>query len=107
MKSMQKIGQIAKFHTQHKTPCTQTMTMRNGGGGKSSPAIETTTLTINQPRTMMKHPRTMNEAFHKTVEYGAAIEIHVAQHSTGDKIIRVLALIGAIVLALDVFVWRP
>jgi len=55
----------------------------------------------------MKHPRTMNEAFPKTVEYGAAIEIHVAQHSTGDKIIRVLALIGAIVLALDVFVWRP
>jgi hypothetical protein len=81
--------------------------MKNGGGGKSSPAIETTTQTINQPRTMMKHPRTMNEAFHKTVEYGAAIEIHVAQHSTGDKIIRVLALIGAIVLALDVFVWRP
>ena len=55
----------------------------------------------------MKHPRTMNEAFNKTVEYGAAIEIHVAQHSIGDKIIRVLALIGAIVLALDIFVWRP
>ena len=91
----------------HKTPCTQTMTMKNGGGGKSSPAIETTTQTINQPRTMMKYPRTSNEAFPKTVEYGAAIEIHVAQHSTGDKIIRVLALIGAIVLALDVFVWRP
>jgi len=56
---------------------------------------------------MMKHPRTLNEAFHKTVEYGAAIEIHVAKHSTGDKIIRVLALIGAIVVALDVFIWRP
>lgn len=55
----------------------------------------------------MKHPRTMNEAFHKTVEYGAAIEIHVAQHSTADKIIRVLALVGFIVLALDILVWRP
>ena len=101
MKSMQKIGQIAKFHTQHKTPCTQTMTMKNGGGDKSSPAKQTLTPTTNQ-RIKMKYPRTMNEAFPKTVEYGAAIE-----HSTGDKIIRVLALIGAIVLALDVFVWRP
>jgi len=81
--------------------------MKNGGGGKSSPAIETTTQTINQPRTMMKHPRTMNEAFHNTVEYGAAIEIHVAQISTADKIIRVLALVALIVLALDCFIWRP
>lgn len=104
---MLKIGQIAKFHTQHKTLCTQTTTMKNGGGGKSLPTTRTTTLTINQPRTMMKHPRTMNEAFHKTVEYGAAIEIHVAQHSTADKIIRVLALVALIVLCLDVFVWRP
>ena len=55
----------------------------------------------------MKHPRTMNEAFPKTVEYGAAIEIHVAQHSTADKIIRALALIALVVLALDVFIWRP
>jgi hypothetical protein len=54
-----------------------------------------------------KFPRTMNEAFPNSMENGACIEIHVAQHSTGDKIIRVLALIGAIVLALDVFVWRP
>jgi hypothetical protein len=55
----------------------------------------------------MKYPRTMNEAFPKTVEYGAAIEIHEPQLSTADKIIRVLALIGLIVLALDVFIWRP
>ena len=55
----------------------------------------------------MKHPRTMNEAFPHTMEYGAAIEIHVAQHSTGDKVIRVLALVGLIVLALDILVWRP
>ena len=80
--------------------------MKNGGGGKSSPAIQTTTPTTNQ-RMKMKHPRTMNEAFHKTVEYGAAIEIHVAKHSTGDKVIRVLALIALIVLCLDIFIWRP
>ena len=55
----------------------------------------------------MKYPRTMNEAFPHTVEYSAAIEIHVAQHSIGDKVIRVLALIALVVLALDVFIWRP
>ena len=55
----------------------------------------------------MKHPRTMNEAFPHTVEYGAAIEIHVAQHSTGDKIIRALALVALVVLCLDIFIWRP
>ena len=54
-----------------------------------------------------KFPRTMNEAFPNSMENGACIEIHVAQLSTGDKIIRVLALIGLIVLALDVFIWRP
>ena len=82
--------------------------MKNGGGVKSSPAIETTTQTINPHRMKkMKHPRTMNEAFPKTVEYGAAIEIHVAQHSTGDKVIRVLALVALVVLCLDIFIWRP
>jgi len=55
----------------------------------------------------MKHPRTMNEAFHNTLEYGAAIEIHVAHHTLAEKIIRVLALVGFIVLALDTLVWRP
>jgi len=81
--------------------------MKNGGGDKFSPAIQTSTLTINQPRTMMKHPRTMNEAFHKTIEYGCAIEIHAVRHSTGDKVIRVLALVALIVLCLDIFIWRP
>jgi hypothetical protein len=80
--------------------------MRNGGGGKSSPANQITTQTTNQ-RMKMKYPRTMNEAFPHTVEYGAAIEIHVAQHSIGDKVIRVLALIALIVLCLDIFIWRP
>ena len=55
----------------------------------------------------MKHPRTMNEAFPHTVEYGASIEIHVSQHSIGDKVIRALALVALIVLCLDIFIWRP
>ena len=80
--------------------------MKNGGGGKSSPAKQTTTPTTN-PRMKMKYPRTMNEAFPRTVEYGASIEIHVAQHSIGDKVIRALALVALIVLCLDIFIWRP
>jgi hypothetical protein len=83
------------------------MTMRNGGGGKSSPAKQITTQTTNQRMNKMKHPRTINEAFHKTIEYGCAIEIHAARHSTGDKIIRALALVALVVLCLDIFIWRP
>ena len=79
----------------------------NGAGGRYLPAAYTQ-MTNPQLRMMkMKYPRTMNEAFPHTVEYGAAIEIHVAQHSTADRIIRALALVALIVLALDVFIWRP
>ena len=81
--------------------------MKNGGGGKSSPAKQTTTPTPNQRMKKMKYPRTINEAFPKTVEYSAAIEIHIAQHSIGDKVIRVLALVALVVLCLDIFIWRP
>ena len=78
----------------------------NGAGGRYLPAAYTQ---MTNPHRMMKmkYPRTMNEAFHNTVEYGAAIEIHVAQLSTAEKIIRVLALVALIVVALDVFIWRP
>ena len=55
----------------------------------------------------MKHPRTMNEAFPHTVEYGASIEIHVAHVSTTDKIIMALAVCALVVLAFDLFIWRP
>ena len=79
--------------------------MKNGGGGKYSPAKQTLTQTTNQ-RIKMKYPRTMNEAFPHTVEYGASIEIHVAHISTTDKIIMALAVCALVVLALDLFVWR-
>jgi len=79
----------------------------NGAGGKYLPAAYTQMTNPQLRMTKMKYPRTMNEAFPHTVEYGAAIEIHVAQHSTGDKVIRVLALIALIVLCLDIFIWRP
>jgi hypothetical protein len=80
--------------------------MRNGGGGKSSPAKQTTTQTINQRMKKMKYPRTMNEAFPRTVEYSAAIEIHEPRMATTDKIIMVLAVCAVVVLVLDLFVWR-
>jgi hypothetical protein len=77
--------------------------MRNGGGGKSSPANQTTTQTINQ-RMKMKYPRTMNEAFPHTVEYSAAIE--KPRMAITDKIIMVLAVCAVVVLVLDLFIWR-
>ena len=79
--------------------------MKNGGGGKSSPAKQTLTPTTNQ-RIKMKYPRTMNEAFPHTVEYSAAIEIHEPRITTTDKIIMVLAVCAVVVLVLDLFVWR-
>jgi hypothetical protein len=79
----------------------------NGAGGRYLPAAYTQMTNPQLRMTKMKYPRTMNEAFPHTVEYGAAIEIHVAQHSTGDKVIRVLALAALVVLCLDIFIWRP
>jgi hypothetical protein len=81
--------------------------MKNGGGDKSSPANQITTQMTNQRMKKMKHPRTINEAFPHTMEYGCAIEIHAVRHSTGDKIIRALALVALVVLGLDIFIWRP
>ena len=54
-----------------------------------------------------KVPRTFNEAFPNSMENGACIEIHVAQLTLADKVVRVVSLIGLIVLALDCFIWRP
>jgi hypothetical protein len=52
----------------------------------------------------MKHPRTINEAFPRTVEYSAAIE--KPRMATTDKIIMVLAVCAVVVLVLDLFIWR-
>ena len=58
-------------------------------------------------RNRTKFPRTFNEAFPNSLENGACIEIHVAQLTLADKVVRVASLIGLIVLALDCFIWRP
>ena len=54
-----------------------------------------------------KFPRTFTEAFPNSMENGACIEIHVAQLTLADKVVRVVSLIALIVLALDCFIWRP
>jgi len=54
-----------------------------------------------------KFPRTFTEAFPNSLENGACIEIHVAQLTIGDKVVRVVSLIALIVIALDCFIWRP
>jgi hypothetical protein len=54
-----------------------------------------------------KFPRTFTEAFPNSLENGACIEIHVAQLTIADKVVRVVSLIALIVLALDCFIWRP
>jgi hypothetical protein len=56
---------------------------------------------------MKRYPRTINEAFPQTMEYGACIEIQVPKLTPADKLIRVIALIGLIVLLCDLFIWRP
>jgi len=54
-----------------------------------------------------KFPRTFTEAFPNSMENGACIEIHVAQLTLADKVVRVVSLIALIVIALDCFIWRP
>ena len=54
-----------------------------------------------------KFPRTFTEAFPNSLDNGACIEIHVAQLTIGDKVVRVVSLLALIVIALDCFIWRP
>lgn len=58
-------------------------------------------------RNRTKFPRTFTEAFPNSMENGACIEIHVARLTLADKVARVVSLIGFIVLALDLLIWRP
>ena len=55
--------------------------------------------------TERKFPRTMNEAFQNTVEYGAAIEIPVKQLNLVDKVMIAVSVAALVVVALDVFFW--
>ena len=66
----------------------------------------TTRKTIMENETTRKFPRTFTEAFPNSLENGAAIEIHVQQCSTAEKIIRIISLIALVVVSLDCLVWR-
>ena len=52
-----------------------------------------------------KFPRTMNEAFQNTVEYGAAIAIPVKQLNLVDKVMIAVSIVAFAVVILDLFVW--
>jgi hypothetical protein len=78
----------------------------NGAGGRYLPAAYTQMTNPQLRMTKMKYPRTMNEAFPHTVEYGAAIEICQPRMANTDKIIMALAVCALVVLVLDLFVWR-
>lgn len=52
-----------------------------------------------------KFPRSMNEAFQNTVEYGAAIEIQVKQFNLVDKVMIAVSIVAFAVVILDLFVW--
>jgi hypothetical protein len=56
--------------------------------------------------TTRKFPRTLKEAF-PSHENACAIEIFPAKVTKADKAMRVLFLVALIVLALDLFIWRP
>ena len=56
--------------------------------------------------TERKYPRTMQEAFPNTVEYGAAIEKPYKGLKLVDKVMIAVSLIGLVVVALDLFFWR-
>ena len=55
--------------------------------------------------TERKYPRTINEAFPNTAEYGASIEKPYHGLHWVDNVIIAISLIGVVVVALDVFFW--
>lgn len=56
--------------------------------------------------TFRKYPRTLNDAFQNTMEYGAAIEKPYKGLPLIDKVIITVSLVALIVVALDVLIWR-
>lgn len=55
--------------------------------------------------TERKYPRTINEAFPNTMEYGAAIEKPYNGLSLVDKVMIAVSVVALVVVALDVFFW--
>lgn len=55
--------------------------------------------------TERKFPRTINEAFPNTMEYGAAIEKPYNGIRLVDKIIMAVSIAALVIVFLDVFFW--
>ncbi len=55
----------------------------------------------------MKYPRTLNEAFPKTMEYGASITKFYRKRTSLEIAMTLSSISAVIVLLLDLFIWRP
>jgi hypothetical protein len=51
-------------------------------------------------------PRTINEAFNKTPEYGASIIKFYSKRTALDIAMTIVSIAGVVVLLLDLFIWR-
>jgi len=54
----------------------------------------------------MKYHRTLNEAFPKTMEYGASITKFYHKPTLLEITMTVVSVVGFVVLLLDIFYWR-
>jgi len=54
----------------------------------------------------MRYPRTLNEAFPHTVEYGASITKFYRKRTAVDVALTLASIAGVVVLLLDLFIWR-
>jgi hypothetical protein len=55
---------------------------------------------------MKRYPRTLNEAFPKTLENGASITKFYHKPNALEITMTVVSIVSFIVLLLDLFVWR-
>lgn len=55
--------------------------------------------------TTRKYPRTTNEAFQNTMEYGAAIEKPHKAWNLADKVMIGVSILAFAVVILDIFFW--
>jgi hypothetical protein len=55
---------------------------------------------------MNRYPRTLNEAFPKTMENGASIIKFYHKANTLEITMTVVSIVGFVVILLDLFFWR-
>jgi len=53
----------------------------------------------------MKYHRTINEAFPKTMEYGASIE--KPRFTRAEKVLSIVYALAGLVILFDLLFWRP